>query len=147
MAYATQDDIVTLYSERALYVADRDGDGIVDAEAVAGALENASTEIDTHIGARHSVPIDPTPPILRDCAVDIALYRLALSRDVLTDEMSTRYKDRISLLKDIAAGRASLNLPGPVDPDTGAASLPTSPRPVVAGGPSRIFSRDTTRGL
>lgn len=146
MAYATQADIITLYSEDALYVADRDGDGLVDDTAVTRALTLASSEIDSYVGVRHTLPIDPVPGLLVQFSVDIALYRLAMGRDVLSEEHRQRYEDAIKHLERIARGTASLNLPGPIDPETGEAAH-TSPRPIVVGGPPREFTRDKMRGL
>ena len=146
MAYATQDDIITLYSEDALYVADREGDGVVDADAVARALTSAAGEIDSYIGVRYSLPLEAAPELLKQFCVEVAIYRLALSRDVLSEEHRRRYEDTIKHLDKIAKGTASLNLPGSVDPETGEATQ-TSPRPIVAGGPAREFTREKMRGL
>ncbi|MBT2131221.1 gp436 family protein [Aliiroseovarius lamellibrachiae] len=147
MTYATQDDIVTLYSEDALYVADRDGDGVVDAEAVARALRSAGGEIDSYIGIRYTLPIPGEHELLKQFCVDISVYRLASSRDVLTEEHRTRYDDAIKHLIKIGEGKASLNLPGPVNPDTGEETTPAKPRPIVTGGPEREFTRPKMRGL
>lgn len=151
MAYATQDDIITLYSEDALYVADRDGDGVVETDAVARALTSASGEIDSFIGVRYSLPLtiptgETAPDLLKQFCVDIAVYRLALSRDVLSEEHRRRYEDTIKHLERIAKGTASLNLPGPIDPETGEAT-DGSPSPIVASGPEREFTREKMRGL
>lgn len=147
MAYATQNDIVELYSERALYVADRDGDGVPDSDAVAKALRLAAGEMNSYLAVRYDVPIDPTNDILMQLNVDVALYRLASHADVLTDELRTRYDDAIELLKRLSAGTAALP-PAPVDPDAddddGALD---GPRPIVAGGPPRLFSRAQMRDL
>ena len=145
MAYATQSDITTLYSENALYVADRDGDGAVDTDAVARALSLASDEIDSYIGVRYKLPLTAAPGLLLQFCVDIALYRLASSGDVLTDDSRRRYDDTIKHLKDISRGAASLVLP-----DTGdgsETSEPTRPRPIVTGGPAREFTRDKLWGF
>lgn len=147
MAYADQTDITTLYSEDALYVADRDGDGVADVDAIARALSSASSEIDSFLGVRYSLPIETTPDLLVQFCVDIAIYRLALARDVLSEEHRRRYEDTIKHLLKIADGKATLNLPGPVDPDTGETSAPSTPRPIVAGGPEREFTRAKMRGL
>lgn len=146
MAYATQDDIVALYSLDALHVADRDGDGVPDAAAVARALDGAAAEIDSYLGVRYQLPVADPSGLLKQFSVDVAMYRLALSRDVLTEEHRRRYDDVVKHLVKIAEGKASLNLPAPVDAETGVPT-PTSPRPIVAGGPQRLFTRDTTRGL
>ena len=99
MAYATKDDIVTLYSETALYVADRDGDGLPDEAAISRALSGASSEIDSFLGVRYPVPLPHVTDLVMQMTVDMALYRLASSNDVLTDEHRRRYEDAIAHLK------------------------------------------------
>lgn len=147
MAYADQSDITTLYSEDALYVADRDGDGVADVDAVARALTSASSEIDSFLGVRYSLPIETIPDLLVQFCVDIAIYRLALARDVLSEEHRRRYEDTLKHLQKIADGKATLNIAGPVDPETGETSAPNTPRPIVVGGPEREFTRAKMRGL
>lgn len=143
MPYATQSDIVTLYGDAALVVADRDGDGLPDAAAVARALASASEEIDLYVGARYRLPLPAGVPMLMQWCVDIALYRLAQTADVLSDEIRRRYDDALAALQRVAKGGAALSLP--VDPE-GDTTDP-GPRPVVTGGPPRLFSRDAMRGL
>ncbi|SNR22893.1 DUF1320 domain-containing protein [Paracoccus sediminis] len=146
MSYATAPDIVDLYGPSALYVADRDNDGTVDAAAVDRALVSASDEIDSHVGVRHALPLAAVPGILRQHCVDIAVYRLALSADVLTEEHRRRYEDAVAHLRRIAEGKAALVLPAdpdaPTDPD---APEMTGPRPIVASGPPRLFTRGAMR--
>jgi phage gp36-like protein len=149
MAYAVQNDITELYSPDALYVADRDGDGVPDAGAITRALKLASSEIDSYLGVRLSLPLAETPDLLVQFCVDIALYRLALSRDVLSDEHRKRYDDTIKHLKDIARGSATLNITQTTSGETGETGEPTvpdRPRPIVVGGPEREFTRAKLRG-
>lgn len=143
MVYATQGDIAELYGPNALYVADRDGDGVADTDAVTRALESARDEIDSYLAVRYRLPLASVPGILRQFACDIALYRLALARDVLSEEHRRRYEDTIAALKRIAKGEAALVLPA--DPD--AEDDGQGPRPIVAGGPERLFSREKMQGL
>jgi phage gp36-like protein len=146
MAYATEADILTLYGPDLLArVADRDRDGTPDAAAVAGALDRASAEIDSHIGARYELPLAATPPVLVQLCVDIAVYRLAQSGAIRTEEDRTRYEDAVAHLGRIARGHATLALPEAGDPDDPTEGL--GPRPVVTSGPERVFSRDKLRGL
>jgi phage gp36-like protein len=86
------------------------------------------------------------PDHLTTMCVDIAIYRMALSADVLTTEHRTRYEDALSTLKKIAEGKASLAFT-PVAPAPGEPAVSTSPKPIVVGGPERLFSRDQMRGL
>lgn len=139
-------DISELYGQAALVVADHDRDGAPDYAAIARALISASNEIDSYVGVREILPLPRVPGILKQFCVDIAVYRLALSADVLTDEHRRRYEDVIKHLARIAKGDAALNIPpdpnAPVDPD---APEPAGPRPIVADGPPRLFSRQAMR--
>lgn len=150
MPYASQSDIVEIYGEQSLIVADRDGDGTPDAAAIARALTSASDEIDSHIAVRYPLPLAAVPGILRQHAVDIAAYRLAQTADVLTEELRQRYEDAVSHLRRIAEGKAALVFP-PVAPGEGEEEDPEgladSPQPIVTAGPPRLFSRERMRDL
>lgn len=146
MPYASWQDISDLYGQSALVVADHDRDGAPDYGPITRALISASDEIDSYIGVREILPLPRVPGILKQFCVDIAVYRLALSADVLTDEHRRRYEDAIRHLARIAKGDAALVIPpdpdAPVDPD---APEPAGPRPIVAEGPPRLFSREKMR--
>lgn len=147
MAYASQTDIETIYGAQALYIADRDGDGVADVAAVTRALDAASDEIDTYLTVRYALPLASVPAVLGQLAVDIALYRLAASHDVLTEELRRRYEDAVAHLRRIARGEAGLPMPAVTDPETGESFGDGRPQPIVAGGPPRLFSREKMRGL
>jgi len=143
-AYATQADIATLYGANALVVADHNRDGIVDSAAVTRALTSASDEIDTYLAARYTLPLTEVPGFLKTLAVDIALYRLALSADVLSEEHRKRYEDALGHLKRIAKGEAALVFTA--TPATGDIDV-SGAQPIVSGGPAKLFTRDLTRDL
>lgn len=152
MSYATEDDIVALYGPDALVVADRNGDGIPDHAAIARALELSSGEIDTYVGRRYSLPLAPlsqgSAAHLTQLCVDIAVYRLALSRDTGIAEHRTRYEDALTVLTKIADGRVSLLLlPQPATDGAATNDPVVGPSPIVAGGPPRLFSREQMRDL
>ena len=147
MAYATKADIIMLYSENALYVADRYGDGVPDDAAISTALDFASSEMDAYIGVRYALPLSDPPSVLTKTAVDIALYALAAAREVQTEEHKERNNAAIDFLKNLAKGHADLQIPGPVDPDTGQSAPSGSPRPIVSTGPERAFTRTKMQGL
>lgn len=146
MAYATEADIVELYGADALYVADHDGDGASDTAAVERALSSASDEIDSHLAVRYTVPLEDTPSVVRQWCVDIALYRLALSHTVLTEEHRTRYEDALKALKNVADGKQRLVFPADGG-STGEPEEDLGPNPIVTGGPEREFTRDKMRDL
>jgi len=146
MAYATQGDIADLYGAEALaLVADRDGDGAPETAAVDRALSDASAEIDAYLRVRYDTPVAPVPQLLIQLACDIALYRLAQTADVRTDEHRVRYEDAMAALRRLSRGEMMLP-PPPPDPDATEAPL-DGPRPIVAEGPEKLFTRDKTRGL
>ncbi|MCA3464170.1 MAG: DUF1320 domain-containing protein, partial [Rhodobacter sp.] len=143
--YATQSDIVTLYGQNALVVADHNRDGAADSAAVTRALTSASDEIDTYLHARYTLPLPEVPGFLKQLAVDIALYRLALSADVLSEEHRKRYEDALGHLKRIAEGKAALVFT-PVPPVEGQPDV-SAAQPIVSGGPAKVFTRDLMRDL
>lgn len=149
MAYADKDDIVALYGQAALVVADHQRIGVPSDVAITRALELASDEIDSFVGVRFPLPLRATPGILTQYCVDIALYRLALSADVLSTEHRTRYDDAIAALTRISVGKATLVIPpdpdNPDNDDIDGDGIADGPRPIVATGPERLFSREKTR--
>jgi phage gp36-like protein len=148
MAYATQADIVEIYSEDALYVADRDSDGVVDADAVERALKAASSQIDSFIGVRYSLPLTTPDELLKQYCVDIAIYLLASGRNVQSDEHRQRFEDALKHLEKIGGGKANLIVPHDViGTDGEVSSASASPRPIVVGGPERQFTRAKMQGL
>ena len=105
------------------------------------ALRDASEEIDAYLGSRHGLPLDPVPELVRRLCVEIAVYRRSEDAGILTNERSRRYDDAVRLLKDIAAGRASLGAEDP-DPPTEAAG-----QVVAVDSDPRVLSRETLRGI
>jgi phage gp36-like protein len=148
MPYATQVDIETLYGQAALVVADHDRDGVPDADAITRALLSASAEIDAHLSVRYDLPLHEVPAFLTQLCVDVALYRLAASGDVLTAEARTRYEDALGHLKRIAEGKARLVFTTPIpEPEPDPTGASPGPQPIVQGGPPKVFTRDLMRDL
>lgn len=112
MTYATQQDIEDLYGEDILVrVADYDRDGVADQPVVSNGLREADTICDAYLSARYAVPVTPTPGIVRTCAIDIALYKMALGADRRTTEMRQRYDDALAMLERVSKGTVGLGLP------------------------------------
>lgn len=109
MGYATQEDIIELYGQDLLLrVADVDKDGDPDEEVVTKGLQSADDICNAYLSAQYSIPVTPTPGVVRTCAVDIAIYKMALQRGGRTDEMRVRYEDALSLLEKISKGTVGL---------------------------------------
>jgi len=143
MAYASRHDIETLYSADALYVAERGGDAAQTGAAINRALEQATDEIDAYLRVRYETPVVPVPYLLTQLCVDIALYRLANTADVRSEEHRVRYDDAIKQLTRISKGDMAL----PVSREPGDPPAHEGPRPIVQSGPVKQFTRDKLEGL
>ena len=136
MSYATQADLETAFGvDELVQLTDRASPpaGTVDATVLARALDAADGEIDSYLASRYALPLASTPSILRDCAVDLARYRLH-DRGV-PEIVEANYKARIAWLRDVSSGRASLGaITETLTPAS--AGLPE----MTSGG--RVFGRD-----
>lgn len=122
MIYATEADIVDLYSEETLLDTLRDPDAD-RATAVPKAIAAASAEIDGYLSARYQLPLANSPDVLRRPAIDITLYVLASTHTRLTDELRKRYEDAVAFLSRLAKGTAGLGAAEPrVDDGAGGQS-------------------------
>lgn len=119
MSYCTQADIETRFGQLELaQLTDRTGAGVPDGVAVAAAIADASAEIDGYIAARYTLPLNAIPKIITRIAVDVALYQLFLARRMgATEEVRYRYTDARKMLENIAAGKLSLGVPSPAQPE------------------------------
>lgn len=110
--YASKEDIDNLYGvELLVRLADNNRDGIPDPEIVDRGLVAADEICDAYLSAVYTVPLTSTPGVIRNCAIDIAVYKIALSRGTRTDEMRLRYEDALAILDKISAGKIGLGLP------------------------------------
>lgn len=138
-SYATQQNIIDRYGpELLLVIASVDGEQ-VDSEAVTQAVQDASAEIDTYLGAKYQLPFSTVPQVLPRLCVDIAIYRLASTNDTYAEEKRQRYDDAVKLLQRIAKGEAGLNIISS-DPPQGGSSAEAGSA-VVVSGPPRMFGR------
>jgi phage gp36-like protein len=145
MAYANETDIIALYGAELLdMLADKTGDGVRDAAAVARALDDAASLIDGYLSQRYTLPLAAVPALLKTLCIDIALYRLASNPALLSDDARRRYDDAVKFLRDIGAGKASLGLSAGGD---GAASEAAGAQMILIESSDRVFSRDKLRNL
>lgn len=137
MSYATQADMLAAFgADELVQLTDRATPpvGEIDAAVLDHALQAADGEIDSYLAARFALPLASVPVILRDCACDLARYRL---HDRGTPErVQKNHDNRIAWLRDLAAGRATLAEASELlAPASGGLAEMTS------GG--RIFARET----
>ncbi|NVK42114.1 MAG: DUF1320 domain-containing protein [Oceanospirillaceae bacterium] len=129
MPYASAQDIIDRYgSDTLLMLTDRDGDDQVDNLVIDQAIADATAEIDTYVAAKYSLPLAVTPSVLVRLCVDIAIYRLSATADMVTEEKRQRYEDATSLLKRIAKGEVSLGISEPVKTTNGPVHIVSQPK-------------------
>lgn len=139
MSYASLTDLIDRAGlEEILQVADRDGDGAPDDDAVSAALTHADNTVNGYVGARYTLPLASTPDLVRTWAVSIARYYL--HRDGAPDHVEADHKDAIAALKDVARGLIAL----PVTSGTPAPEAATGT--VMAAHPDQVFTAERLRG-
>ncbi|MBP5857290.1 DUF1320 domain-containing protein [Marivibrio halodurans] len=137
MSYATQQDMIDRFGEgELLALADRDGDGTIDAAMVERALADAAGLIDSYIGARYALPLVAVPSQLTSAACDVARWRLYT--DAPHERVESAYKAAVAWLKDIQAGRADLDADG-IEPAADSAGAP------VHQAAPRVFCAQTLK--
>ncbi|MEX2450914.1 MAG: DUF1320 domain-containing protein [Rhodospirillales bacterium] len=139
MTYASQQNLIDRFGERELIqLTDRaePPTGAINSAVVGQALADADDLINSYVRKRYELPFATTPPALVRTAGDIARFYLHDERMVET--VKENYEKALAFLKDIAAGRAELDVAG------------KEPAPVTdkaeVTGPARVFSRDKMKG-
>ena len=119
---------------------DDEDSGDVVSSVVDAAISDADAMIDTYLAGKYSVPISPTPSIVRKLSVDIALYNLFSRRGRVSEATEQRYKDAVSMLRDVSKGSAAI---------TGATDAPEerSDDVVIITGSTRLLSRTSMVGF
>ncbi|MGX1100250.1 gp436 family protein [Amorphus sp. MBR-141] len=125
--------------------------GVRDDVRIELAIADAGAEIRAILKARYSADelgrIDgDSRETLKIYAIDIALYRVALSFSRSNERIEERYKSAIKRLEAIAAGKAALTFSGSEGSDE-TANEAASPNEVLIDAPERIFTRDRTWGF
>ena len=112
MSYCTLADLTDVFGEaEVLQLTDRDGDNLPDAGYIAAVLADVAAEIDGYLRVRYALPLSAIPNRLRALACDMAHYRMYPL--AVPEAVRQRYEDARGYLKDLAAGRAQLDLPEP----------------------------------
>lgn len=136
MAYATRNDMAARFGEDELIeLTDRANVGQVDELVLAGALDDASAEIDSYLAGRYAVPLAQAPRFLAGLCSDIARYRLCGSGTRSTDEIHERYRNAIRFLEKVSSGAVSI---GPV---AGTGTVPEADNPVIFTNGGKAFAR------
>jgi len=136
--YCTAADLNLRFgAEEMLELTDRDADGVADAGVLDAAITDAGNTIDSYISRRYDLPLSTVPARLLKIACDLVRYDL--HKEDPPERVTAAFKDAMAALRDIAAGRAVLDVAG---------AEPTGAKDdVIVEGPGRIFNEDTMGGF
>ncbi|MBN8533844.1 MAG: DUF1320 domain-containing protein [Rhizobiales bacterium] len=141
MTYIARADIEAIYGTDNLLMLVPDG---MNADTVINrAIAHACGEADLYIGKQVSVPLTIVPDGLKAALIDLAFYRIAITHDRLTEEISERAKAARRILENIGSGKISLGAAEPVSSQeqTGPNGA-SSPDGAYFGARPRLFGRD-----
>lgn len=106
MPYCTLNELISASSERdIIQLTDDSRSGVIDESFVDAAIEKADGMISAYTGGRYTLPLPPVS-LIRDIAVDIAMYRLYQKRhrENMPESVITSYKDAVKQLEKIQKG-------------------------------------------
>ncbi len=150
-AFATLDQLVARHPAELVLLAADETTGLRDDARVEAALLDASAEMRGILQARYTpADLDALDDLSREIlavyAMDVALYRVALSFSRSSDRLKESYDNAVKRLEAIAGGKGGLTV---VSGGAGGTSSSTSddvveigPNGVVIDVPERIFTRD-----
>ena len=151
-AFATLALLSQRYPSELVLLAADETTGLRDDARVTAALADASAEMRGILQARYTPAdlerVDPTSAeILAVYAMDIALYRVALSFSRSSDRLKETRDNAIKRLEAIAAGKGGLTILGlggaaPASPGASIDVGEIGPNGVVIDAPERIFTRE-----
>lgn len=139
MAYATRQDLIDRIGEQVLIQLTDRADPparLIDETVLAQALGDAEAEVNAYLAGKFPLPLANVPLVLTRITTDLVRYLLHGAN--VTPEIRDRYRDAITFLRDVAAGRATLGL------DETETKVSASDGPAVQAD-DRIFSKDTLR--
>lgn len=151
MSYSAKEEVREMLKDDALnaIIGDAFIEDPAEREAKIGpiieaAIADADAEIDGYLAKRYTVPISPTPGVLKKFSKDIAVYNLysRVGIDEGSEEKNylNRYNAAVKFLTLVAEGKVSIG--AQVDDPAAAASTG-----FAAKSNPRLFSRDTMKGM
>lgn len=142
MAYATSDDLVAKFGAVQLKLyADRNGDGVADADVLAAAIADATGVVDLHVRGKYALPLSPVDPIITSIVCDLARRNLYGNATEVPESVLSADKAARDLLRMIAKGDVALAA-APASPSDPAGSLG-----VEIAGEEAFFTRDNLKGF
>ncbi len=149
--YATQADFVARFGDAealALCSTVASGEAIIDSAGLGVALADASRIVDSYIATRYPLDLIAArtvfPEPLRLAVCDIARY--FLYKDQATDQVTARYKDQLTWLRDVAKGVVALVFTPPLTVAEQQEAI-FAPAPVVGVDLGGIFGTSVLSGM
>jgi len=141
MTYATLDHLKDRYTARLLLDLTDRGDaptGEIDAAVVERQLVNTDAVIDAYLAGKYRLPLAEVPPLIRDLAEQIAIYKLhPFEPDA---KIKADHDAALKQLRDIATGTVRLPIEGVEPADRTGSGVQTTDR-------ARPFSNENLRGF
>ena len=111
MPYATLQDLIDRFgAEELIGLTDRSGAGVPDAVVIGRALDDAGQIIDSYLGSRYTVPLNPVDPVVSLWACDIA--RFLLYKSEVPDAVKFRNSNAMKALAAAQDGSLTLQAGG-----------------------------------
>ena len=136
MAYAVAQDLIDRFGvDELTALTDRTGTGEPDLVVIGRALDDAGRIIDSHLGSRYAVPLNPVDAVVQLWACDIA--RFLLYKSEVSDTVKARYSTALKALVQAQDGSLTLQAGG-------VTAQPASDS-VQFAGDDRFFDRDSLK--
>lgn len=143
----TEDVLIRMTNDEELTVTLIDPNNSAHANMLArvnAAIAKADSTIDSKLRDRYNLPLSPLPDVIRDCAVDIAIYNIYTRKmPEAPASRKDRKDDAIRTLERIAEGKQSIGENTP--PDAQAASLDSIIASTTVS--DRVFTRKSLEGF
>lgn len=140
MAYCTTADLTARYgAAQLLQASDREGDGVLNEEVVANACNDAAELIDSYLGERYTLPLNPVSGLVLGWACKISWFLIQSSP---RNEDREAYEDALDHLDKARQGKIVLQSAG--IPDAG---VPVEGDLIAVAGAPRIFDANSLRGF
>lgn len=147
MAYITQEDLLDELGERTLIeLTDDTGSGEIAEQLVSKAIEFAVGAVESYLRTRYTLPV-PSTQFIKSTCVTFAVYKLYAKRATFADDgvfkvKKIAYDEAMARLKDIAAGRAALDIPATEE----TIETPASGDQILTNARNTKFSGDNLKG-
>lgn len=106
--YCTKDDMVSRFGSQELIDLTAPGEVQINEVVLNQAVLYASSLIDSYLGGRYQLPLNPVPTVLTRTACNLTRYYLY--NDQMTEAVETSYKGSIKFLSDVSKGHVRLGV-------------------------------------